>query len=207
MKSPFAGIALRWFLIMLLGVMAAAAGCSSSDSGGTVATTTSQQAPSAPQAPVPAAAPVAPAAGTAGAAQAPAPAAQPVGDPGAAPREAMQAKIQRVIFGVNVLGREYSVMRHGSQTEAIQYRPEYEHLVALDPNTGQTIPELATEWSLEPDGLSFRFKLRKGVQFHRGWGEFTAQDVVHTHVQLALPDSEHGQAFSWARDVSECGAG
>ena len=124
MKSPYAGIALRWFLIMLLGVMAAAAGCSSSDSGGTVATTTSQQAPSAPQAPVPAAAPVAPAAGTAGAAQAPAPAAQPVGDPGAAPREAMQAKIQRVIFGVNVLSQEYSIMRHGSQTQAIQYRPE-----------------------------------------------------------------------------------
>ena len=203
MKSPYAGIALRWFLIMLLGVMAAAAGCSSSDSGGTVATTPSQQAPSAPQAPVPAAAPVAPAAGTLLAAQAPAPAAKPAGDPGAAPREAMQAKIQRVIFGVNVLQREYSIMRHGSQTQAIQYRPEYEHLVALDPNTGATIPELATEWSLEPDGLSFRFKLRKGVQFHRGWGEFTAKDVVHTHVQLALPDSEHGQAFSWARDVSE----
>ena len=202
MKSPNAGIALRWLLIMLLGVMAAAVGCSSGDSGGTVATTSSQQAPTAPQAPAPAAAPDAPAAGTAGAAQAPAEAAKPVADPGAAPREAMQAKIQRVIFGVNVLGREYSVMRHGSQTEAIQYRPEYEHLVALDPNTGQTIPELATEWSLEPDGLSFRFKLRKGVQFHRGWGEFTARDVVHTHEQLALPDSEHGQAFSWARDVT-----
>ena len=201
MKSLYAGIALRWLLIMLLGVMAAA-GCSSSDSGGTVATTPSQQAPTAPQAPAPAAAPEAPAAGTLVAAQAPAEAAKPVADPGAAPREAMQAKIQRVIFGVNVLGREYSVMRHGSQTEAIQYRPEYEHLVALDPNTGATIPELATEWSLEPDGLSFRFKLRKGVQFHRGWGEFTARDVVHTHEQLALPDSEHGQAFSWARDVT-----
>ena len=203
MKSPYAGIALRWLLIMLLGVMAAAVGCSSSDGGGTVATTPSQQAPTAPQVPVPAAAPDAPTVGTSGAAQAPAPAAKPAADPGAAPREAMQAKIQRVIFGVNVLSREYSIMRHGSQTQAIQYRPEYEHLVALDPNTGATIPELATEWSLEPDGLSFRFKLRKGVQFHRGWGEFTAKDVVHTHVQLALPDSEHGQAFSWARDVSE----
>ena len=202
MKSPYAGIALRWLLILLLGVMAAAVGCSSSDGGGTVATTPSQQAPTAPQAPAPAAAPDAPAVGTAGAAQAPAAAAKPVADPGAAPREAMQAKIQRAVFGVNVLSREYSIMRHGSQTQAIQYRPEYEHLVALDPNTGATIPELATEWSLEPDGLSFRFKLRKGVQFHRGWGEFTAKDVVHTHEQLALPDSEHAQAFSWARDVS-----
>jgi ABC-type transport system substrate-binding protein len=126
-----------------------------------------------------------------------------VADPGAAPREALEAKIERLVFGVNVLSIEYSVMRHGSQTQSIQYRPEYEHLVALDPNTGQTIPELATEWSLEPDGLSFRFKLRKGVQFHRGWGEFTAKDVVHTHEQLVLPDSEHAQAFSWARDVAD----
>lgn len=193
---------LALMLVMALGVAVVAA-CSSNDSGGAVATTHGEQtAPSAPQAAAPAQAPEAPAGSMPGAAMAPEPAAQPVGDPGAAPREAMQAKIERVVFGVNVLPREYSIMRHGSQTQSIQYRPEYEHLVALDPNTGATIPELATEWSLEPDGLSFRFQLRKGVPFHRGWGEFTARDVVHTHDQLALPDSEHAQAFSWARDVT-----
>lgn len=187
---------------MVLAVALSAA-CSSSDTEGTVATTQTQQAaPAAPQAPAPAPAAPAPAGAAPGAAVAPAPAAMPVADPGASPREAQEAKIERVVFGVNVLGIEYSVMRHGSQTQSIQYRPEYEHLVALDPNTGATIPELATEWNLEPDGLSFRFQLRKGVPFHRGWGEFTARDVVHTHDQLALPDSEHAQAFSWARDVS-----
>ena len=31
------------------------------------------------------------------------------------------------------------------------------------------------------DGRSWRIKLRQGVQFHHGWGEFTAQDVVHNH--------------------------
>ena len=188
---------------MALAVASVAAGCGSGDTGSTVATTPAEQAaPSAPQSAAPAEAAAAPAGSMPGTAQAPAPAAQPVADPGAAPRMAQEAKIERVVFGVNVLSIEYSIMRHGSQTQSIQYRPEYEHLVALDPNTGQTIPELATEWSLEPDGLSFRFQLRKGVQFHHGWGEFTAKDVKHTHDQLALPDSEHGQAFSWARDVS-----
>lgn len=188
---------------MALAVASVAVACGASDTGGTVATTPAEQAaPSAPQAAAPAEAAAAPAGSMPGAAQAPAPAAQPAADPGAAPRMAQEAKIERVVFGVNVLSIEYSVMRHGSQTQSIQYRPEYEHLVALDPNTGQTIPELATEWNLEPDGLSFRFKLRKGVQFHRGWGEFTAKDVVHTHEQLVLPDSEHAQAFSWARDVT-----
>jgi peptide/nickel transport system substrate-binding protein len=31
------------------------------------------------------------------------------------------------------------------------------------------------------DGRSWRIKLRKGVQFHHGYGEFTAKDVVHNH--------------------------
>ena len=31
------------------------------------------------------------------------------------------------------------------------------------------------------DGKSWRVKLQKGVQFHHGYGEFTAKDVVHTH--------------------------
>ena len=202
MTTPLRGMGLRFLLVMVLAVALSAA-CSSSDTGGGTQTAPVQQAaPAAPQAPAPAPAAAAPAESMPGAAMAPEAAAMPIADPGAAPREALEAKIERVVFGVNVLSQEYSIMRHGSQTQAIQYRPEYEHLVALDPNTGQTIPELATEWALEPDGLSFRFKLRKGVQFHRGWGEFTARDVVHTHEQLSLPDSEHAQAFSWARDVS-----
>ena len=31
------------------------------------------------------------------------------------------------------------------------------------------------------DGRSWRIKLQKGVQFHHGYGEFTAKDVVHNH--------------------------
>jgi ABC-type transport system substrate-binding protein len=31
------------------------------------------------------------------------------------------------------------------------------------------------------DGRSWRIKLQKGVQFHHGYGEFTARDVVHNH--------------------------
>ena len=119
----------------------------------------------------------------------------------ATPSEPVQAKVARISFGVDALAREYSVMRHGSQSESIQYRPEYEHLVAMDPTTGAIIPELATEWEILPDGNSFLFKLREGVQFHRGWGEFTARDVVHTHDQLVRMDSQHDQSSSWRSDV------
>ncbi|MDT8420323.1 MAG: ABC transporter substrate-binding protein [Desulfuromonadales bacterium] len=39
-------------------------------------------------------------------------------------------------------------------------------------------PDLADSWSASADGLSWTFKLRKGVQFHGGYGELTADDVV-----------------------------
>ena len=110
-------------------------------------------------------------------------------------------KVQRVIFGVGVPSHEYSVMRHGNLEDSFQHRPEYEHLVGTDPNTGAFTPELATEWELLPDGQSYRFKLREGVRFHRGWGEFTARDVVHSHDQLVRADSRHPEASSWRRDV------
>ena len=31
--------------------------------------------------------------------------------------------------------------------------------------------------------------LRKGVQFHYGFGEFTAKDVVHSHSLMLRPDA------------------
>lgn len=50
-------------------------------------------------------------------------------------------------------------------------------LVELDYTTLQPAPALATEWS-QPDPLVWRFKLREGVQFHKDYGEVTAEDVA-----------------------------
>jgi peptide/nickel transport system substrate-binding protein len=44
---------------------------------------------------------------------------------------------------------------------------------------------LAEEWSMSEDFLTWTFKLRKGVQFHKGYGEMTAEDVVWSHEQTA----------------------
>ena len=66
------------------------------------------------------------------------------------------------------------------------WHPIYQWLVGLDVNTGEFIPELATDWNLEPDGFSWRFQLREGVKFHDGT-DFNAEDVV----------------FSWERQTHE----
>lgn len=39
-------------------------------------------------------------------------------------------------------------------------------------------PDLAENWTTSDDGLTWTFKLRKGVKFHGGYGELTAEDVV-----------------------------
>lgn len=42
-------------------------------------------------------------------------------------------------------------------------------------------PDLATAAPEQPDDLTYIFKLKEGVQFHKGYGEMTAEDVVYTY--------------------------
>ena len=37
--------------------------------------------------------------------------------------------------------------------------------------------DLAKSWDISDDHLTYTFYLRKGVQWHKGYGEFTAEDV------------------------------
>ena len=51
-------------------------------------------------------------------------------------------------------------------------------LVEIDPISYKFVPALAENWN-NPDGVTWRFFLRKGVQFHNG-NLFTAEDVKFT---------------------------
>ena len=121
----------------------------------------------------------------------------PAGDP-AAPA---QPKVQRVVLAVPPPGVESNEMRHIGQSDTWQLRPVYEKLIGYDAETGKSTPQLATDWKLLPDGLSFQFQLRKGVQFHNGFGEATAHDVNFSYQELAKEDSQGSPAPNWRQMV------
>lgn len=54
-------------------------------------------------------------------------------------------------------------------------------------------PMLAESWSVSDDFLTWTFNMRKGVQFHKGYGEMTAEDFVYSQNQVA-EGAKHARA-------------
>ena len=92
---------------------------------------------------------------------------QPVGEP----------KVSKVVLALGALPAETIEVGSLTSSGTILMRPMYEYLLGLDTRTGKVAPHLAERWSVEPDGKAIRFALRRGVQFQRGYGEFTSADV------------------------------
>jgi peptide/nickel transport system substrate-binding protein len=53
----------------------------------------------------------------------------------------------------------------------------YESLLTVNRETGMVAPMVAERWQVEEGGKRWRFFLRRGIQFHGGQGELTADDV------------------------------
>ncbi len=64
-----------------------------------------------------------------------------------------------------------------------------ETLLRGDPATAEAGPLLAESWEVTNDFKTWSFKLREGIPFQFGWGEFTAQDVLHTFNLVNREDS------------------
>jgi len=61
----------------------------------------------------------------------------------------------------------------------------YENLVSFRPGTFDLVNTLADTWVAHPGGLGFDFALKRGIQFHRGFGEMTAEDVKFSFERIA----------------------
>ena len=56
-------------------------------------------------------------------------------------------------------------------------------------NPAEIEPDLAERWESSADGKTWTFHLRRGVQFHGGFGELTAEDVVFSLRKSGTPAS------------------
>jgi peptide/nickel transport system substrate-binding protein len=57
----------------------------------------------------------------------------------------------------------------------------------MNPDPALMEGDLAESWKASPDGKQWTFSLRKGVQCHHGYGEFTSEDVVYSLNRAADP--------------------
>ncbi|HEX3247180.1 MAG TPA: ABC transporter substrate-binding protein [Chloroflexota bacterium] len=114
--------------------------------------------------------------------------------PAQAPPAAANPRVNRLVMGIVPPALETNAIRDLTPTIIWQLKPMYEYLLMMDGATGKLVPGLATEWSQEGDGKTYRMKLRKGVQFHDGMGEFTAQDVVFTWKDVTDPAAQYSDA-------------
>ena len=65
-------------------------------------------------------------------------------------------------------------------------------------DSGAVVPMLAESWDISADAQTWTFHIRKGVQFHKGFGEMTVEDVVFSHRQIADSD-KHARSANAAK--------
>src|SRR6058998_3864204 len=77
--------------------------------------------------------------------------------------------------------------------EDIVLKPLWENLLTRD-GRGNLSPMLAERWQVLDGGKTWRFHLRKGVRFHGGGGEVTAEDVKFTFTAIVREGSANSLA-------------
>ena len=112
-----------------------------------------------------------------------------------APREVRaQAPSGTLTVAVATFGNERWLPHLYVGAEDVVLKPMYENLLTRDPKTGDLAPMLAERWKVADGGRTWTFYLRKGVQFHDGRGEMTAEDVRFTFATLAKDGSANSLA-------------
>lgn len=88
------------------------------------------------------------------------------------PAKPTRSDLNLAIGTVSTLDPQASTLAN----DVLLYRQSYEGLVSIAPD-GTPVPRVAESWEQSPDGLTYTFRIRKGIQFHNG-EPVTAADCV-----------------------------
>jgi len=113
-------------------------------------------------------------------------------------------KVDRLVMLTTPPAQMTLEVRNMAEPWSWPVRPMYDYLVGINNKTSKIEPGLAESWAWEQNGQALRVKLRKGVQFHAGYGELKAADVKWGWERMTktVPDSTHGQLATW-RNVDD----
>lgn len=128
------------------------------------------------------------------------PTAAPVAAPAATatpetPAAAMEAPRGTITVGQKELGpfMGHPALTGNPQIFVLQTAPIGESLLTVSSDL-KPVGMLAKSWEVSEDGSTWTFRLNEGVQFHKGYGEMTAEDVIWGMRQFGAEGSKHPRA-------------
>jgi peptide/nickel transport system substrate-binding protein len=114
---------------------------------------------------------------------APTPAAAAAGKPGG-------TKIYRVGSLPDVVSMDPAIMSNQIDFQIAEMIFNLMGRYTYDPPLGNAItPELAENWEIKDDARTWIFHIRKGVKFHKGYGDLSAEDVKANWEHIKKPDT------------------
>src|SRR6056297_1702096 len=83
----------------------------------------------------------------------------------------------------------------------------YSNLLKYKSGSSELVPDAAEEVDVSEDGKTIEFKLKEGIQFHKGYGEMTAEDVKFSYERIIDPEekSEYKNDFATLDHVEVTG--
>ena len=92
-----------------------------------------------------------------------------------------------LVFAVGGTPPSYDGHRETTFAMLHPIAPHYSTLLRFDPqNYPKIVGDVAESWSISRDGLTYTFKIRKGIQFHDG-SPLTSKDVKATYDKIVFP--------------------
>ena len=157
-------------------------------------------APAAPATPATTAPPAASSSGSSSPSATEVPVSTVVMAPTATPQAAAPAMDAEKPSGTLVVGQKelgpftgHPALTGNPQIFVLQTAPIGESILTVSSDL-VTVPMLAHSWDVSDDGTTWTFHLNKGVQFHKGYGELTAEDIIWGMRQFSAEGSKHARA-------------
>ncbi len=114
-----------------------------------------------------------------------------------------QGKEKTLVIGDNSTLNTLDPAFMGVAQDIMNARNIYQGLVRYKKNTDILEGGLAKSWTVSRDGLVYTFKLRDDVNWHKGFGKFTARDVKFTFDRVLDPKTGASTRSEIVNDIQE----